>query len=234
MRSRKCCAIRSSDGLRESIAWMAASTFAFACSHTGVRRRVNGWKQGYIHGATLSNPQTATPPVGNAGLHARRVGSHPPRWSANCSPTIAPRRDAPMTHPMNPTVNVTGHLPCTRTGRPGNQPVPASNRSPQPTGVSHATIRSPAANRGFSRPSVPQTSRSHETSPRNQPDKRIRNPYPRVDPPRQRGLSSRAPGGAWRSLVARLLWEQEVLGSNPSAPIWIRRARSSADRAAAF
>ena len=25
-------------------------------------------------------------------------------------------------------------------------------------------------------------------------------------------------GGAWRSLVARLLWEQEVGGSNPSAP----------------
>ena len=24
--------------------------------------------------------------------------------------------------------------------------------------------------------------------------------------------------GAWRSLVARLLWEQEVGGSNPSAP----------------
>ena len=25
-------------------------------------------------------------------------------------------------------------------------------------------------------------------------------------------------GGAWRSLVAHLLWEQEVGGSNPSAP----------------
>jgi hypothetical protein len=24
--------------------------------------------------------------------------------------------------------------------------------------------------------------------------------------------------GAWRSLVARLLWEQEVAGSNPAAP----------------
>ena len=34
--------------------------------------------------------------------------------------------------------------------------------------------------------------------------------------------SLRVPGhkevGAWRSLVARLLWEQEVGGSNPSAP----------------
>ena len=27
------------------------------------------------------------------------------------------------------------------------------------------------------------------------------------------------PSGAWRSLVARLLWEQEVLGSNPGAPM---------------
>ena len=25
--------------------------------------------------------------------------------------------------------------------------------------------------------------------------------------------------GAWHSLVARLLWEQEVLGSNPGAPM---------------
>ena len=31
--------------------------------------------------------------------------------------------------------------------------------------------------------------------------------------------ADRPPGdGAWRSLVARLLWEQEVLGSNPGAP----------------
>ena len=28
--------------------------------------------------------------------------------------------------------------------------------------------------------------------------------------------------GAWRSLVARLLWEQEVAGSNPAAPIVVR------------
>ncbi len=31
-------------------------------------------------------------------------------------------------------------------------------------------------------------------------------------------LDSAAVSGAWRSLVARLLWEQEVLGSNPGAP----------------
>jgi hypothetical protein len=28
--------------------------------------------------------------------------------------------------------------------------------------------------------------------------------------------------GAWRSLVARLLWEQEVGGSNPLAPTTLR------------
>ena len=27
--------------------------------------------------------------------------------------------------------------------------------------------------------------------------------------------------GAWRSSVARLLWEQEVAGSNPAAPIGV-------------
>jgi hypothetical protein len=32
------------------------------------------------------------------------------------------------------------------------------------------------------------------------------------DPPTMRTF------GAWRSLAARLLWEQEVGGSNPSAP----------------
>jgi hypothetical protein len=26
--------------------------------------------------------------------------------------------------------------------------------------------------------------------------------------------------GVWRSPVARLLWEQEVPGSNPGAPMW--------------
>src|SRR6202020_2855922 len=38
--------------------------------------------------------------------------------------------------------------------------------------------------------------------------------------------------GAWRSLVARLLWEQEVPGSNPGAPISSspRRRRSRDSR----
>jgi hypothetical protein len=34
--------------------------------------------------------------------------------------------------------------------------------------------------------------------------------------------------GAWRSLVARLLWEQEVLGSNPGAPIDRRQSATTA------
>jgi hypothetical protein len=41
--------------------------------------------------------------------------------------------------------------------------------------------------------------------------------------------------GAWRSLVARLLWEQEVGGSNPPAPIaaeadGIERSAGSAEK----
>src|SRR3954468_11233274 len=43
-------------------------------------------------------------------------------------------------------------------------------------------------------------------------------PYPKVTckPSRPRTFPS---DGAWRSLVARLLWEQEVAGSNPAAPM---------------
>ena len=37
--------------------------------------------------------------------------------------------------------------------------------------------------------------------------------------------------GAWRSLVARLLWEQEVGGSNPLAP---NAPVAQVDRASAF
>ncbi len=33
--------------------------------------------------------------------------------------------------------------------------------------------------------------------------------------------------GAWRSLVARLPWAQEVPGSNPGAPTMIRKGLSS-------
>jgi len=35
-----------------------------------------------------------------------------------------------------------------------------------------------------------------------------------------RYLASEFRNGVWRSPVARLLWEQEVPGSNPGAPIW--------------
>src|SRR4051794_8032453 len=35
--------------------------------------------------------------------------------------------------------------------------------------------------------------------------------------------------GAWRSLVARLLWEQEVPGSNPGAPMTGRRSAMLSD-----
>ena len=34
----------------------------------------------------------------------------------------------------------------------------------------------------------------------------------------RRGCIRQDSGGAWRSLVAHLLWEQRVGGSNPSAP----------------
>jgi hypothetical protein len=36
--------------------------------------------------------------------------------------------------------------------------------------------------------------------------------------------------GAWRSLVARLLWEQEVAGSNPAAPICWRKTSDPRER----
>ncbi len=66
-----------------------------------------------------------------------------------------------------------------------------------------------------------------------------------VDESRSRGYTGSSPGGlrrdgAWRSLVAHLLWEQGVAGSNPaaptSAPRWAGQscAHSSADRATAF
>ena len=35
--------------------------------------------------------------------------------------------------------------------------------------------------------------------------------------------------GAWRSLVARLLWEQEVAGSNPVAPSFVTGGYAVAD-----
>ena len=37
-----------------------------------------------------------------------------------------------------------------------------------------------------------------------------------------RGRCDTCPDGAWRSLVARVLWEHEVPGSNPGAPIDLR------------
>jgi hypothetical protein len=42
-----------------------------------------------------------------------------------------------------------------------------------------------------------------------------------IDPVMQSEYSLTANVGAWRSLVARLLWVQEVGGSNPSAPTMI-------------
>ena len=40
--------------------------------------------------------------------------------------------------------------------------------------------------------------------------------------------------GAWRSSVARLLWEQEVAGSNPAAPISIKSKPRNTLRAGGF
>ncbi|SUZ99290.1 uncharacterized protein METZ01_LOCUS52144 [marine metagenome] len=36
--------------------------------------------------------------------------------------------------------------------------------------------------------------------------------------------------GAWRSLVSRLLWEQEVPGSNPGAPTNFRASQGLVSR----
>lgn len=57
-------------------------------------------------------------------------------------------------------------------------------------------------------------------------ERRSGSPFPSLTHPAPT-VSFSCSHGAWRSLVARLLWEQEVLGSNPSAPIGFG-ARSSA------
>src|SRR6185436_6700968 len=44
--------------------------------------------------------------------------------------------------------------------------------------------------------------------------------------PRRLNVSTSSKHGVWRSPVARLVWDQEVAGSNPAAPIELTMARA--------
>src|SRR5471030_2387592 len=70
--------------------------------------------------------------------------------------------------------------------------------------------------------------------PTTAPEARRLAPGARAEPGRPRrasGLHSPT-RGAWRSLVARLLWEQEVPGSSPGAPIMERGTLPGGSRGA--